>query len=206
MTAVHGSWAAGEFVGLRAIGVVRSALATRREAPRQGEEGAPDAWLEVQPWASRGLGGLAAGDTIVVVTWLRRARRDVLRVRPRDDRRRPLRGVFATRSADRPNPLGLHEVTVKETDGKRLRVGPIEAIDGTPVVDLKPVLSRLTASSWRMRDSPWVPPAPARIAGFSPGGRGDASAPPSRARCRGSHPCRDHAQALRSQRLPQSQR
>jgi tRNA-Thr(GGU) m(6)t(6)A37 methyltransferase TsaA len=125
---------------LRPIGLVRSTLASRRDAPRQGAEGAPDAWLEVAPWASRALGGLAAGSAIVVITWLHRARRDVLRVRPRNDRRRRLTGVFATRSPDRPNPLGLHVVTIREIAGNRLRVGPIEAIDGTPVVDLKPVL------------------------------------------------------------------
>jgi tRNA-Thr(GGU) m(6)t(6)A37 methyltransferase TsaA len=125
---------------LRPIGANHSALQTRAEAPRQGDEGAPDAWLHVEPWALRGLRGLAAGSRIVVVTWLHRARRDVLRVRPRDDRRRRLAGVFATRCADRPNPLGLHVVTVREVLGSRLKVGPIEAIDGTPVVDLKPVL------------------------------------------------------------------
>lgn len=106
----------------------------------QGPEGAPDAWLEVSPFAAAGLEGLAVGDDIVVVTWLHRARRDVLRVHPRSDRRRPLAGVFATRSPDRPNPLGLHRVTVRRVAGHRLRIGPIEAIDGTPVVDIKPTL------------------------------------------------------------------
>jgi len=126
---------------LRPIGVIRSALRTRGEAPRQGDEGAPDAWLHVQPWASRALGGLSVGSRMVVITWFHRARRDVLQVHPRDDRRRRLTGVFATRSADRPNPLGLHVVTVREVAGNRLRIGPIEAVDGTPVVDLKPVLT-----------------------------------------------------------------
>jgi tRNA-Thr(GGU) m(6)t(6)A37 methyltransferase TsaA len=130
----------GEGFRLRPIGLVRSTLVSRREAPRQGDEGAPDAWLDVAHWASRALEGLATGSRIVVVTWLHRARRDVLRVRPRNDRRRRLTGVFATRSADRPNPLGLHVVTVREVVGHRLLVGPIEAIDGTPVVDVKPVL------------------------------------------------------------------
>jgi len=116
-------------------------LKSRRDAPRQGDEGAPDAWLDVQPWAARALGGLAVGSRIVVITWLHRARRDVLLVHPRDDRRRRLTGVFATRSADRPNPLGLHVVTVREVAGNRLRIGPIEAVDGTPVVDIKPVLT-----------------------------------------------------------------
>jgi tRNA-Thr(GGU) m(6)t(6)A37 methyltransferase TsaA len=126
---------------LRPVGVIRSALKGRGEAPRQGDEGAPDAWLDVEPWASRAVAGLAVGSRIVVITWLHRARRDVLRVRPRDDRRRRLTGVFATRSADRPNPLGLHVVTVGEVVGNRLRIGPIEAIDGTPVVDVKPVMT-----------------------------------------------------------------
>ncbi len=125
---------------LRPIGVIRSELEARSAAPRQGSEGAPDAWLEVHAWAAKGIRGIAPGDEIVVITWLHRARRDVLRVRPRSDPRHPLTGVFATRSPDRPNPLGLHPVTVRAIDGNRLRVGPIEAIDGTPVVDMKPVL------------------------------------------------------------------
>ena len=126
---------------LRPIGVIRSVLKTRDAAPKQGSEGAPEAWLEVSPFAAGGLDGLAAGDDIIVVTWLHRARRDVLKVHPRSDRRRPLTGVFATRSPDRPNPLGLHRVSVRRIAGNRLRVGPIEAIDGTPVVDIKPVLA-----------------------------------------------------------------
>jgi tRNA-Thr(GGU) m(6)t(6)A37 methyltransferase TsaA len=96
----------------------------------------------MSPLVARGLEGLAAGDELIVVTWLHRARRDVLRVRPRSDRRRSLTGVFATRSPDRPNPLGLHRVTLRRIEGERLLVGPMEAIDGTPVVDLKPVLSQ----------------------------------------------------------------
>ncbi len=125
---------------LRPIGVVRSALVARGEAPKQGAEGAPDAWLELEAWAGPGLQGLAVGDEILVFTWLHEADRDLLQVHPRDDPRNPLAGVFATRSADRPNPLGLHPVTVRAIDGTRLLVGPIEAIDGTPVVDLKPRL------------------------------------------------------------------
>ena len=126
---------------LRPIGVIRSILKTRGEAPKQGSEGAPDAWLEVSAFAAPGLDGLVAGDDIIVVTWLHRARRDVLKVHPRSDRRRPLTGVFATRSPDRPNPLGLHRVTVRRVTKNRMRIGPIEAIDGTPVIDIKPVLS-----------------------------------------------------------------
>lgn len=125
---------------LRPIGVIRSALEARRDAPLQGSEGAPDAWLEVHDWAAEGLHRLAVGDQIIVITWLHQADRDVLRVHPRDDPRTPLTGVFATRSPDRPNPLGLHPVTVHAIEANRLRVGPIEAIDGTPVVDIKPVL------------------------------------------------------------------
>ena len=125
---------------LHPIGLIRSSIKQRSEAPKQGSEGAPDAWLEVNPLVAQGLDGLAVGDHIIVVTWLHRARRDVLKVHPRSDRSRPLTGVFATRSPDRPNPLGLHPVTVSEVDRNRLRIGPIEAIDGTPVVDIKPVL------------------------------------------------------------------
>jgi len=120
--------------------LIRSSIRQRSEAPKQGTEGAPDAWLEVNPAVAEGLDGLAAGDDIIVVTWLHRAHRDVLKVHPRSDRSMPLTGVFATRSPDRPNPLGLHPVTVREVSQSRLRIGPIEAIDGTPVVDIKPVL------------------------------------------------------------------
>ena len=127
-------------VSLRPIGVIRSELVSREDAPKQGKEGAPDAWLEIEPWAARGLAGLRAGDEVIVVTWFHEGRRDVLEVHPRDDPNKPLAGVFTTRSSDRPNPLGLHPVVVRSIDGTRLRVGPIEAIDGTPVVDLKPIL------------------------------------------------------------------
>jgi len=109
----------------------------------QGSEGAPDAWLEVSSFAVQALIGLSSGNKIIVVTWLHMARRDVLKVHPRSDRRRPLTGVFATRSPDRPNPLGLHRVTLRKIVNNRLRIGPIEAIDGTPVVDIKPVLSNV---------------------------------------------------------------
>ncbi len=128
---------------LRPIGVIRSTIKKRSGAPKQGSEGAPDAWLELRPFAAQGLDGLSPGNDIIVITWLHRARRDVLQVRPRSDLRRPLTGVFATRSPDRPNPLGLHRVTVRRIANNRLRIGPIEAIDRTPVVDIKPVLSGL---------------------------------------------------------------
>jgi tRNA-Thr(GGU) m(6)t(6)A37 methyltransferase TsaA len=130
-------------VELRPIGVIRSALKSRGKAPKQGAEGAPDAWLEVRSFAAEGLDGLLAGDNVIILTWLHRARRDVLKVHPRSDRRRPLTGIFATRSPDRPNPVGLHRVTVRKVVKNRLRIGPIEAIDGTPVIDIKPMLSRL---------------------------------------------------------------
>jgi tRNA-Thr(GGU) m(6)t(6)A37 methyltransferase TsaA len=129
------------------IGIIHSTLKMRSEAPKQGREGAPDAWLEVRPSLVEGLDGISVGDEIVVVTWLHQARRDVLKVHPRDNTRLPLTGVFATRSQDRPNPLGLHPVIVKRIAGNRLRIGPIEAIDRTPVIDIKPALGRLRATS-----------------------------------------------------------
>ena len=122
---------------LRPIGHLRSELKERKGAPRQGPEGAPDAWLELEPWAADGLLGLTVGAELIVITWLHQGRREVLQVYPRGDRANQLTGVFVTRSPDRPNPLGLHPVTVKAIEGTRLRIGPIEAIDGTPVVDLK---------------------------------------------------------------------
>jgi tRNA-Thr(GGU) m(6)t(6)A37 methyltransferase TsaA len=112
----------------------------RKGAPKQGSEGAPDAWLAVNAFAAEALDGLVAGDDILVITWLHEARRGVLKVHPRSDLSRPLTGVFATRSPDRPNPLGLHRVTIRRIVGRRLRIGPIEAMDGTPVVDIKPVI------------------------------------------------------------------
>ena len=126
---------------LRVVGVIRSIIKHRVDAPKQGSEGGPDAWLEVEPWAAEALLGVAAGQRFFVITWLHQGRRDVLQVHPRGDKANPLTGVFATRSPDRPNPLGLHAVTVREVAGQRLRIGPVEAIDGTPVVDLKPVLA-----------------------------------------------------------------
>jgi len=126
---------------LRPIGYIRSTLEGLQSAPRQGSEGAPDAWLELDAGFERALSGIATGDDIIVITWLHRADRGVLEVHPRGDRTIPLAGVFATRSPNRPNPLGLHRVTVRELAGTRLRIGPIEAIDGTPVVDIKPILA-----------------------------------------------------------------
>jgi tRNA-Thr(GGU) m(6)t(6)A37 methyltransferase TsaA len=125
---------------LQFVGRVRSELRDLRDAPRQGAEGAPDAWIELDDAYTAALEGVAVGDALVLVTWLDRADRSVLRTHPRNDRSLPLTGVFATRSPDRPNPLGLHRVSVRAIEGMRLRVGPLEAIDGTPIVDLKPVL------------------------------------------------------------------
>jgi tRNA-Thr(GGU) m(6)t(6)A37 methyltransferase TsaA len=131
---------------LHPIGHIQSVLRALDEAPRQGSEGAPDAWLEVNPAFARGLSGIAKGDEVIVVTWLHRANREVLEVHPRGDPEVPLAGVFSTRSPHRPNPIGLHRVMVREISGCRLRVGPIEAVDGTPVLDVKAVLVEGTDS------------------------------------------------------------
>jgi tRNA-Thr(GGU) m(6)t(6)A37 methyltransferase TsaA len=125
------------------IGVVRSELKNREEAPMQGYEGAPEAWIEIVPEAADGLQGIEAGSYAILLTWLHQSERDTLLVHPRGDPDAPLTGVFATRSPDRPNPIGLHRVKVLEVDGRRLRVGPLEAIDGTPVVDIKTVLGEV---------------------------------------------------------------
>ena len=125
---------------IKPIGIIRSDLATRETAPHQGHEGAPDAWLELHPTMVEGLKGIAVGNEIIVITWLHKAHRDILKVHPRRDLNRPLTGIFATRSPDRPNPLGLHRVMVLDIQGNRLLVGPLEAIDGTPVIDIKSVL------------------------------------------------------------------
>ncbi len=130
----------GATTQLHPIGVIRSTIKERSKAPKQGAEGAPDAWLEVKKSVAPGLEGVAAGSEIIVITWLHKGRRETLKVRPRSDPQRRLTGVFATRSPDRPNPLGLHRVTVRSVSGRRLRIGPIEVIDGTPVVDIKPML------------------------------------------------------------------
>jgi tRNA-Thr(GGU) m(6)t(6)A37 methyltransferase TsaA len=125
------------------IGWVHSPLRRREDAPKQGHEGAPNARLQIEPAFLPGVDGLRAGQDILVLTWLHEARRDVLAVHPRDDLTQPLAGVFATRSPDRPNPIGLHPVKVLsiEADGS-LHVQGLEAIDGTPVIDIKPVLTR----------------------------------------------------------------
>lgn len=130
----------GPRIELTPIGRVASPLADRSAAPRQGDEGAPDAWLELDPACAAGLADVAPGQSLVVLTWLDRGDRSVLTVHPRGDRCRPPTGVFSTRSPDRPNPIGLHTVRVLAVDGTRVLVGDLEAIDGTPVLDLKPVL------------------------------------------------------------------
>jgi tRNA-Thr(GGU) m(6)t(6)A37 methyltransferase TsaA len=122
------------------IGHVESPLVDPADAPKQGFEGAPEAWLVLEERVLEGLDGIMPGARVIVLTWLDRARRNVLRVHPRDDVRNPERGVFSTRSADRPNPIGLHEVEVLSIEGNRVQVRHLEALDGTPVLDLKPVI------------------------------------------------------------------
>ena len=122
------------------IGFVRSELTRRENAPMQGDEGAPDAWLELTPQAAQGLMGIKVGDDLILLTWLHLAQRDVLRVHPRGDINRPITGVFATRSPDRPNPVGLHRVSVLEVSKLKLHVAPLEAVDGTPIIDIKSVI------------------------------------------------------------------
>jgi tRNA-Thr(GGU) m(6)t(6)A37 methyltransferase TsaA len=125
---------------LTPIGTVESPPTDPATAPRQGHEGAPDAWVVLEPRVRAGLEGIRPGDRAVVLTWLHLARRDVLRVHPRDDLATPLEGVFNTRSSDRPNPIGLHEVEILAVAGPRLHVRGLEAVDGTPVLDVKPAL------------------------------------------------------------------
>jgi tRNA-Thr(GGU) m(6)t(6)A37 methyltransferase TsaA len=122
------------------VATVESPLTDRATAPKQGDEGAPEATLVFEEGFAPALDGLAAGDDVLVLTWLDRASRDVLRVYPRDDVSRGEHGVFATRSPDRPNPIGLHRVRVLAVDGPRMRVSGLDALDGTPVVDVKPLL------------------------------------------------------------------
>jgi len=127
---------------LEPIGFIRSSVKTREDAPRQGSEGAPDAWLEIESRFAEALLGIEVGHELIVITWLHEARRDVLKNHPRSDPSRPLTGVFYTRSHARPNPLGLHPVTVRQIDGARVKIGPIEVFDGTPVVDIKSASTR----------------------------------------------------------------
>lgn len=126
---------------IRPIGVIRSTIREIEDAPMFYTEGAPNAFLEVLPEYTDGLDRMRVGDEIIVITWLHRARRDVLRVHPRGDTSIPLTGVFLTRSPDRPNPLGLHRAKVLGINPGRVHIGPIEVIDGTPVIDIKPVVS-----------------------------------------------------------------
>ena len=138
---------------LEPVGFIRSIVKGREDAPRQGPEGAPDAWLEIEPRFAEALLGMEVGHELIVITWLHEAKRDVLKGHPRNDPTRPLTGVFYTRSPTRPNPLGLHPVTVREIDppsregygatgGTRVKIGPIEVFDGTPVVDIKSASAR----------------------------------------------------------------
>jgi tRNA-Thr(GGU) m(6)t(6)A37 methyltransferase TsaA len=125
---------------IRPVGYVESRLDARASAPLQGDEGAPDAWLIFEPRFEAALQGLTIGSEVMLLTWLDRANRETLSVHPRGDPSRPLSGVFNTRSPDRPNPIGLHRVTIAAIDGLRVQVNHLEALNGTPIVDIKPVL------------------------------------------------------------------
>ena len=125
---------------LTPVGRVESPLTDPDEAPKQGFEGAPEAWIVFEPAVTDAAADIRPGDELILLTWLDRARRDVLRVHPRDDVSNPMQGVFKTRSADRPNPIGLHPVEVVAVEGNRIRVRNLEALDGTPIIDVKPVL------------------------------------------------------------------
>jgi tRNA-Thr(GGU) m(6)t(6)A37 methyltransferase TsaA len=126
---------------IRPIGYVDSTLLDRESAPKQGFEGSPEAWLVFNPDVAEGIRDFAVGAEVFVLTWLHLAQRDVLAVHPRDDPRNPQTGVFSTRSQDRPNPIGLHRVQIAAIDGPRVLVRDLEAFDGTPIVDVKPVLA-----------------------------------------------------------------
>jgi tRNA-Thr(GGU) m(6)t(6)A37 methyltransferase TsaA len=134
----------GDSYVLEPIGRVESPLTDRDTAPKQGDEGSPEAWLVFEKGMSEGIKDLRVGTDVIVLTWLDRARRDVLAVHPRGDRTRPETGVFSTRSPDRPNPIGLHRVSIVGIDGLRVRVRHLEALDATPIVDVKPVLGDVT--------------------------------------------------------------
>jgi tRNA-Thr(GGU) m(6)t(6)A37 methyltransferase TsaA len=126
---------------LRPIGIVRSSLKRREDCPHQGGEGAPEAWLEIDPTFVEGLDGIIPGRQLILLSWLHKAQRNVLKLHPRGDPQNPLRGVFTTRSADRPNPIGLHRVEVLEVEKPgRIKVRPLELLEGTPIIDIKPVL------------------------------------------------------------------
>jgi tRNA-Thr(GGU) m(6)t(6)A37 methyltransferase TsaA len=139
----EGPHAGGPYV-VQPIGRVESPLVDRDTAPKQGDEGSPEAWLVFEPGVREGLRDLQVGTDVILLTWFDRARRDVLAVHPRGDLTRPETGVFSTRSPDRPNPVGLHRVGIVEIDGTRVRVRNLEALDGTPIVDVKPVLDQGT--------------------------------------------------------------
>ena len=130
-----------ESFSITPIGIIRSEIKKREDAPLFYTEGAPNAFLDILPAYREGTYRLKLGDEIIVITWFHQAHRDVLKVHPRGNKANPLTGVFLTRSPDRPNPLGLHRATVLEIHPDRLYIGPIEAIDGTPVVDIKPVVA-----------------------------------------------------------------
>jgi tRNA-Thr(GGU) m(6)t(6)A37 methyltransferase TsaA len=128
---------------VESIGEIRSELDNLANAPRQGDEGGFEAWVELKAEFTDGLHRIAVGDDLLLLTWLHLAKRDILQTRPRNNPDAPMTGVFATRSPDRPNPIGLHRVSVLEIDGRRLRVAPLEAIDGTPILDIKPVIGEI---------------------------------------------------------------
>src|SRR5438874_10329548 len=127
---------------LEPVACIRASGKGREDAPQQGPEGAPDAWLEIEPRFAEALLGMEVGNELIVITWLHEAKRDVLKGHPRSDGTRPLTGVFYTRSSARPNPLALHPVAVREIDGTRIKIGPIAALHGTPVVDIKSASTR----------------------------------------------------------------
>jgi tRNA-Thr(GGU) m(6)t(6)A37 methyltransferase TsaA len=128
---------------LQPVGFVRSKLKRREDCPKQGYEGAPDAWVEIESAFVEGLDGITPGCEVVLITWFHRASRNVLKLHPRNDPENPLQGVFATRSSDRPNPVGLHRVEVLQIEVQgRFKVRPLEALDGTPIIDIKPILQK----------------------------------------------------------------
>jgi tRNA-Thr(GGU) m(6)t(6)A37 methyltransferase TsaA len=127
-------------IEIKPVGRIESLLTERADAPKQGNEGVPEAWIVFEPGLVEALRGIEVGDEILIFTWLDRGKRDVLQTRPRDDPANPIQGVFNTRSPDRPNPIGLHPVTVVAIEGARILVSELEALDGTPVLDVKPVI------------------------------------------------------------------